>query len=812
MRDLILGFRSLRGAPGVTVAAILSLALGIGASTALFTVTRQVLLAPLPWPDAGRLVMLWETSPESSSRWVAPANFIDWRRDLIGTVASLAAFDSVSITLTGRGEAERLRGASASGTFFSTLGQGAAEGRVLSEADDAPGAPCVAVLGAGLRDRRFPGGDAVGTSIVVNDRPCTVVGVLPRTFAFPLMARAEIWINGDRGVPRSFPFGGDPTTVRDAHLLFVVARLAPGVSLDAASGHLARLAASLARAYPDTNTGLGGRVQPLHEAIVGDVRRPLWLLQAGVMVLWLVACVNVAHLLMGRASRRAHELAVRVALGARRRDLVRQCLGEALAYALPGGALGLLLALWTVDGLVALAPPALPRLGEIAVEPQTVLAALVCTLGATLLVGLVPAWWTGGAPAAGLQASTTRTSAAPGARRWQRGLVIGELALAQVLVVGAWLFASSFAAATRVPLGFVPEGRLVAELPLTRRASDDTDAGPLARRQFLDHVLADLAATPGVRRAAAGFTAPLAGAPNRGVRIVGAPEPPPGQEPTADFQAITPDFFRALGTPLTAGRGFTASDDERADPVAIVNARFVTVYFGDQSPLDREITFGDGYRHRIVGVVGDTRYRRVEQAPDPAFYVPSAQSQEFWPYLALVAEGHTNSDPALLAAAVRRAVRAADPRQPVAGIRPLRAVVDEALAGRRINTAMVAAFGILALLMAAVGAYGVMASLATAREREFSIRAALGAPATALGAGLLREAAVLALAAVAAGQIAAAIAGRAWQSLLFGVSAGDPRLLAAAGATLVATALLACGPAALRVARANPVDALRRER
>ncbi len=251
-------------------------------------------------------------------------------------------------------------------------------------------------------------------------------------------------------------FGGDATTVRDAHLLFVVARLAPGVALDAAGDHLARVAASLARAYPDTNTGLGGRVQPLHEAIVGDVRRPLWLLQAGVMVLWLVACVNVAHLLMGRASRRAHEFAVRVALGARRRDLVRQCLGEALAYALPGGALGLLLALWTVDGLVALAPPALPRLGEVAVEPQTVLAALVCTLGATLLVGLVPAWWTRGALAVGLQAATTRTSTAPGARRWQRGLVINAVGCVATTIVLGVVVASKFVYGAWIPVVVIP--------------------------------------------------------------------------------------------------------------------------------------------------------------------------------------------------------------------------------------------------------------------------------------------------------------------------------------------------------------------
>lgn len=808
MRDLLLGLRTLRTTPGVTVAAILSLALGIGATTTLFSVTRHVLLAPLPWPAADRLVMLWETSPETSSRWVAPANFVDWRRADGGAFTGMAAFDSVSHTLTGDGEAERLRGVSASGAFFTTLGQEAAEGRALRPSDDAPGAPCVAVLTAGLRARRFAGRPVVGSPLVLDDRPCTVVGVLPAAFQFPLMPRAEIWTNGDRGVPRSFPFPGDVTTVRDAHLIFVVARLAPGVSISDADARLRGIADNLARAYPDTNTGLGARVQALHEAVVGDVRRPLWLLQAGVVVLWLVACVNVAHLLVGRASRRAHEIAVRVSLGARRRDLVRQCLGEALAYALPGGVLGLLLALWAVDAVVSLAPAALPRVGEIAIDPIAVLAALAQTIGATLLVGLVPVLWTRRAPATALH-GTARGGASRGARRWQRGLVVGELALAQVLVVGAWLFASSFAAATAVPLGYEPAGRLVAELPLTRRPDDGEEAGLTARRQFLDRVLARLAAAPGVRRAAAGFTAPLSGAPNRGVRIAGAPEPAPGAEPTADFQAVTPDFFTTLGIPLTGGRAFDARDDARSASVAIVNARFVAQYFGTASPIDREIGFGNGRRHRIVGVVGDTRYRRLEQAPEPAFYVPAAQSGEFWPYLSLAVDAA--GDPAALAATLREAVREADPRQPVATLRPLTQIVDDALAARRLNTALVFTGSAIALLMAVVGAYGVMTSLAAARAREFSIRAALGAPGTHLGGGLLREATMLAVSAVVAGQIAAVVAGASWRALLFGVGASDPRLLAAAGATLILATLVACGPAALRVARANPVDALRND-
>lgn len=808
MRIVLLGFRALGRAPGLAAAAIASIALGIGASTAIFSVVRHVVLAPLPFPAPERLVMLWETAPDNPARWVAPANYLDWRSAMSPHVTSMAAFDSVSLTLTGQGEAERLRGVSASGTFFDTIGQRAADGRTLGPEDDAPGAPCVAVLSAGLQARRFPGQRAVGRPLVLDGRPCTVVGVLPASFRFPLQPRAELWVNGDRGVPRSFPFAGDGTTVRDAHLLFVVARLRPEVTPDAAAARLAAEGARLAAAYPATNAGLGTRVMPLQDAVVGDVGRVLWMLQAAVLVLLVVAAANVAHLLIGRAASRGHELAVRVSLGAGRGDLARQMFGEALAYALPGGALGVLLAAWGVDLLVAFAPPALPRVEDIAIDGLVLGAAAALTLGTTLIVGMAPLFGGALAPSASLQSNGARVTS-PGARRWHRGLVVAELALAQVVVVAAWLLATSLDAATRVPLGYDTTHRIAAELTLARdRYGRDagSEGAPQPVQQLVASVLETMESRPGVRGVAAAFTAPLSGAPNRGIRIVGAPEPPDGQEPDADFQTVTPGFFTTLGLRLSAGRLLAATDDQRAAPVVVVNETFAARHLAGGPAVGRVIEFG-GRAHEVVGVVGDTRYRSVETAPYPTFYVPLAQSTEAWPFLAFVV--WSDEDPALVGAALRAAVREADPAQPIASMRPLASAVNDALAPRRFNTRLVTWFAATTMLLAAIGAYGVAAALAAARTRELSIRAALGASGSRLAAQVVGDTAVLAAAACLSGLAVAWLAGRGLDGLLFGVTARDPWPLVAAACTVAAVALLAVWPAARRVGRTTPMEALR---
>jgi predicted permease len=745
---------------------------------------------------------------------VAPANFLDWRRDAAEAFDGLAAFDGFSATLTGTGEAQRVRAVSASGNFFTVLGQPAASGRTLVPDDDRPGAPCVAVLTEGLRQSRFGAIAPEGEALVLDGRPCTIVGVLPGTFDFPMQADAQLWTNGDRGVPRSFPFPGDITTVRDSHLLFVVGRLGAGVAAERAQAEVATVMARLAAQYPDTNTGLGASVQSLHEAVVGDVRPVLLLLQATVVVLLLVACANVAHLLLGRAAARQQELAVRASLGAGRWRLVRQLLAESLAIAVPGGAIGALAAAWGMDLLVAAAPASVPRLAQVSLSPGILGFAAALTLATTVLFGLLPAF---GLASPGLAASIVpgqRVAGRAGVRRWHRAIVVGELALAQVLVVGALLLTASLMAAMRVDLGFDTDHRLAAELTLARDRYQRPAGNPqsftvdaMPRWQLVEGVLERLRATPGVRAAAASFTAPLGGAPNRGVRIEGTPEPRPGEEPSADFQLVTPDFFRTLGIALEDGRGFTDADHDRAQPVAMVNRAFATRYYPGASPIGRVITFGRDHSHLVVGVVADARFRRVEQAAEPAFYVPLRQNDEGWPFMAFTV--WSEGDAAAMAPVVREAVRALDPNQPISRLRTLDDILAAALAPRRFNTWLVGLFGATAMLLAALGAYGVMALSVVARTREIGVRSALGASASRLRALVLAETAVLAVVASALGLVLAISAGRLVRSLLFDVAPRDPLLLVTAGAVVVGAALAAGYLPARRAARMSPLDALR---
>ena len=816
MRDLLFGFRQWRRAPALGAAAILSIGLGVGATTAIFGVVRHVLVRPLPFAEPDRLVMAWETSPDNPARWVAPANFLDWRRDSAHVFAALAAFDSYSAALTGGPAAERVRGISASGNFFATLGQAPAEGRLLEPDDDRPGAPCVAVLSAGLRARRFGGAiPPLGATLALDGRPCAVVGVLPASFTFALQPAADLWTNGDRGVPRAFPFPGDLTAVRDSHLLFVLGRLRPGVTPAAAERELQAVMTRLAVAFPDTNAGLGAHVETLQAAVVGDVRPVLILLQVTVVVLLLVAAANVAHLLLGQVAARRRELAVRAALGAGRAVLVRQLLGEALALAVPGALVGLLLAAWGLKALVALAPPTVPRLAEVAVDPAVLGFGLLLTCATTLAFALVPALGASAPAVAPLLAHGARVSGRRHAG-WHRALVVGELALAHLLVVAALLLAASLLAATRVDLGFAANARLTAQLTLSRDpylqplpGGAEFTATPGRRQQLIDTVLARMAGTPGVRAVAASFTAPLGGAPNRGVRVEGAPEPPRGQEPDADFQAITPAYFHTLGIAFTEGRAFTAADDARAPAVAIVNRAFVTRYLGGRSPLNRVVRFGGSRRHQIVGVVGDTRNRQIERAAEPAIFVPFPQNDEGWPYLAVTV--WSAGDPGALAPALRAAFAAADPNQPLSSVRSVEDLLAEQLAPRRFTTRLVTLFGLLALVLATIGAYGVLALSVAARQRDLAVSSALGASAARLRALVLGEALLLVALATGVGLALALAASRLGQSLLFQVSSTNPTLLASAAAAVAVPALIAAWLPAARAARTQPIDALRAE-
>ena len=813
--DLRLGVRLFLRRPGLASAAVLSLALGIGANAAIFSVLHHVVLDPLPYDDPERLMIVWETSRDNPERWVAPANFVDWRRDT-RAFSSLAAFDEFAPTLSGRGEPERLRALGASGTLFPTLGATAALGRTLLPSDDEPAAASVAVLSHGLWTRLFGAApDALGRSLVLDGRPYTIVGVMPPGFESPLQEGIDVWLTGDRGVPRTFPFGGDLTAVRDSHIIFVVGRLAPGATREAAQQELDAMMADLARRYPDTNAGLGAHVKPLHEEVVGDVRGLLLLLQLAVIMMLLIACANVAHLLLGQAAGRQSEMMTRAALGAGRGRLVRQLLAETIVVAVPGGLLGLLLAAWGLDALVAVAPRGLPRLQEIALDPTVLAFTLGVTLATAVLFGLGPAVHLARRGSLAQSPAGVRLTGGGQVRRWQHAIVVAELALAQVLLIGGGLLLASFLASQRVPLGFATEGRIAADLSLVpEKYLRPVEPGafhidPTAKIQFVDAVLAHVASAPGVRSAGASFTSPLTGAPNRGIRIEGRPEPPPGLSDTADFQLVTPDFFRAAGVTLVRGRGIATPDQPAAPAVMVVNQAFVARYFPGEDPIGRRVLFGRDASHEIVGVVADMRYRSVEAPADPTFYLPLTQNAERWPFLSFTV--WSDADAAATAALLRDAIRAADPNQAVTRLRSYDEIVGTALSARRFNTTLVMLFAGAALLLAGVGTYGVMALAVSTRTRELGVRAALGATPADLLRLVVGQGARLTAMSVVLGVGAGLLMTRLMSAMLYEVTPRDPRTFVAVAAVLTVVALAATGVPARRAIRLNPLRALRDE-
>jgi putative ABC transport system permease protein len=810
LNDLRLGVRSFRRHGGLAAAAILSLALGIGANTAIFSVLNGVVFNALPYQDPDGLVMVWETSAENQERWVAPANFVDWRRDA-RSFASLSAFDNFSPTLSGHGEAERLRALGVSGTFFATLGASAALGRTLLAQDDEAARPAVAVLSDGLWVRLFAASpDVLGRAIVLDGRAYTIVGVMPATFTSPLdSAGVDIWVSGDRGVPRTFPFAGDLTAVRDSHIIFVVGRLAPGVTRAVAQQELGALMVELARRHPDTNAGLGVNVVSLHEAMVGETRPLLVLLQLAVGLMLLIACANVAHLLLGRAAARQAEMATRVALGAGRSRLLRQLMIETLAIAIPGGVLGIGLAAIGVRVVIRLAPSALPRVEDIGLDPIVLAFAIGVTLATAVLFGIGPAFQTSGIGT--IAESNLRIAGARKVKAWHHAIVVMELAVTEVLLVGAALLLASFAASQRVDLGFDTRGRIAADLSLApdRYLKPAPGGGIDVTRkiQFVNDVLDTVTSTPGVRAAGASFTSPLTGAPNRGITIIGRPPKPAGLEDTADFQVITSDFFRAAGMTLVRGRSFTGADQAATTPVAIVNQAFADAYLAGEDPLGQRFAYGAKSRVDVVGVVANARYRSVESPADPTFYLPMTQNNERWPFMSFTV--WTDRDASALAPAIRAAVRRADPNQAITLVRPYCEAVGDALAARRFNTMLVTTFALVALLLAAVGTYGVMSYAVSTRTRELGLRAALGARPVDLMRLVLGQGATLTAIAVAVGLAASVLTTRAMAWMLYGVAPRDAATLATVAATLALVAGVATWLPARQAVRIAPLAALR---
>ena len=803
--DLKYGVRMLLATPRVTLAALLSLALGIGATAAMFTVVNAVIVRPLPFVDAERLVAVWETSPENNRRWVAPANFLDWRRDA-RSFTQLAAYDRYSVNLTGRERPERLRAASVSGNFFPTLRVQAAAGRTFGDAEDEPLAQPLAMLSHAAWQRLFAGDlQALGSSLVLDGRAYTLVGILPRSFEF-LGPDIEVVTSGHRGIPRALPeLPGDLTQLRDVHVIYVVGRLRNGVSVEQANAELTTIMRRLEQMYPQTNRRLGARVVPLQEDMVAESRTALLLLGGAVGCLLLIACVNVANLLLARAVARQREMGIRVSLGAGRARLIRQVLTETALLGAVGGCLGLVLATSGVDTLLALAAEGLPRAGEVRVDGATLLVAALLSLVTALLFGLVPALHATSPRAHhALHAETVRTSESRTQRRVQQALVVAELTLAQVLIAGAGVLIASFLNVQNVELGFNPERLLAVELTMPPAKYAD----PERRLAFNRSVLERMEALPGVRSAAATLSVPLRGAINRGIRLFDRPEPPPGQQPTIDFVTASSGYFRTMGIPAVAGRTFTEQDTSRSPRVAIINQATARRYWPAGNALGQRLGFGSK-EAVVVGIVGDVRQRDPARAAEPLLYVPLQQDSESWNFITFVLR--TDGDPVLLASAAREAVLRVDPDQPVARIRTLDEIAGVLLAGRRFNTILLAAFSGAALLLAAIGTYGVMAYSTTRRTREIGVRMAVGARPADVMLMVLRQGAGLVAMAVALGIAGALGTNRLLAQQLYEVSAADPAALTAGAATLCAFALLACYIPARKAMRIQPLEALRED-
>ncbi|MBZ4416901.1 ABC transporter permease [Myxococcus sp. RHSTA-1-4] len=815
VQELRLALRMLAKHPGFTVVAVLTLALGIAANTAIFSVVDAVLFAPLPYAEPDRLVMVWGSRPESSRETVAPADFLDWRAQADGFEA-LAAFSHVSFNLAGDGTPETLPGASVSINFFQVLGARAALGSTFDVSGNDAGAWQRVVLSHALWQRRF-GGDRsiIGRTVRLNDVSYEVIGVMPEHFDWPAITptRAvssnvpELWVPAvHRDVPQLGPDAMQDVSVwRTSRYLRVVGRLKPGVTLEGASRSLELVAARLTAEFPESHTNLGVRLVPLREQIVGPVQPVLWVLLAATGLVLAIGCANVANLFLARASARRQELTVRVALGARRSQLVRQLLTESVLLALVAGALGLLLALWSMDALLSLVPPELPRLGAVRMDGRVLTFTLLMSLGTGVLFGLVPA----------LQASTPDLNGVlrqggggrfSGARNRSRSaLVVGEVALAVVLLIGAGLLLRSLWSLQSVETGFRSEGVLTWTLSLPK--SDYPDD---VRQAALFHqVLERVEALPGVTSAGAISDLPFrTNDISVGLEIDGRP-PEPGAQAMVGYQVITPGYFRTLGIPLLAGRDITASDRKDTQPVLLVNETAARRYWPGEDAVGRRIRVGseDGPWQTVIGVVRDVRQGGPQRDIRPEVYVPALQQTFHFIQFAVRTEG----DPLRLVAGVREALAAVDADLPMSQVRTMDEVVTTATARPRFLSTLVALFAALALLLAGVGLSGVIAYMARQRTQEIGIRMALGArPADVLrlvvGSGMR-----LALAGVGLGLGVACVATRVMASQLHGVSATDPLTFGSLALLVLGVTLVATWVPALRATRVDPLVAMRSE-
>lgn len=796
MNDLRFALRMLAKKPAFTFVAIVTLALGIGANAAIFSVVNAVMIRPLPFPDHERLAILWEINPKFTEGevTVTAADFLHWR-DHNQSFENLSAIRNRSFDLTGMGEPEKLSGASVTSNFFSMLGVAPALGRTFTDEDEKSGQVCL--INHGLWQRRF-GSDreTLGKEFVLNGRPYTIVGVLPEEFQLPT-TQAQVWM--------PIALTAEDAKNRGAHMFTVMGRLRRGISINEAQTEINVLMAALAEQNPKSNADWTASVVPLREQGVTGSRTALLILLGAVGFLLAVACANVANLLLARAAGRDREFAVRAALGAGRLQLARQLFTESLLLTLMGGASGLLLAMWTVDFFVSLAPKEIPRLRDAHLDLRVI--------GFTLLLSILTAVLSGLAPAFRSMKVDLNESLKEGGRGISKGfrhlgaIMAVETGLALVLLISAGLLIRSYTQLLRIDPGIRPENVLTMTFSLPPSAYRE-DA---KRIDFINDVTDRVSSLPGVRSAAITDNLPLSG--NTGFYFITVEGQPPLREGEPMLQAeshvITPDYFRALGTPLLKGRDFNEQDRMNAPGVIIINESMARRYFGDADPIGKKagLLMGNEKPRVIVGVAGDVRRKGLDREAPDQIYLPY---QQLPPYFGVLV-ARTDEDPLNFVASVKEQIWAVDGRLPLYDISTMERRMAQSVAGQRFSALIMGVFAALAMLLASIGVYGVMSYSVNQSVREIGIRMALGAERRHIIRMIVGKGMGLAIIGVAAGLIAALALTRFLETLLFGIAPTDAATFAGVSLMLVLVALLACYIPARRATRVDPIIALRYE-
>jgi predicted permease len=800
-RDVRLGGRALVHSPIFTAVTVLSLALGIGANTAIFSVVNGLLLQPLPYPEPEQIVHVWHTPPQQSFPGlekfsVSPANYVDWKAQS-STFEQMAVYTYTGLSLSTSNNPLPLTGAAVSSDFFSVLRSQVMQGRAFTSDEEQPGRDQVVVLGHALWQRAFGAKpNIIGQTVNLNSRGFTVVGIMPAGFEFP--QEADLWV--------PLAWDDEERQVRSIHDYLVIARLKPNVSREQAQAEMSTISSRLEQQYPEDNKGWGAVVIPLREDLVGDIRTALLVLFCAVGFVLLIACANVANLMLARGANRQKEMAVRIALGAGRARLVRQLLTESVLLAVTGGVLGLLLAMVGSKMLVGLG--GLPNSADIGIDTWALGFTLLVSLGAGILIGIVPALQsTRTSISETLKQGAGRTGGSVIKQHTRKALVISEVALSLVLLIGAGLMIRSFWILQKVDPGFDTSNALTMSLFLTPSRYSE----PQQRLAFVDQAIEQIRAVPGVVSVGTTSTIPLAGSGStQPFSIEGQPTGAIAEQPMAQTRYISPDYFRAIGIPLRQGRFFSDYDRDNSVPVVIISEAMARRFWPGENPIGRRLTpsfHAEEGAREIVGVVGDVKTSGLDIDSAAMMYLPYKQAPR--PFISFVVR--TASNPESLVQPVSKAIYSIDKDQALTDVQTMEQVLIDSLSGRLFNMTLLLTFAGVALLLAAVGVYGVMNYTVTLRRRELGIRMALGAKRMDVLRLVLGQGLTLTLIGVGAGLISAYALTRLMASLLYGVTATDYLTFGSVSAVLIAVGLAASYVPARRATKVNPTIALRAE-